>query len=59
MGRRSTKLYSQAEEAVMRSGPEVAERVGIAFFDVVEERALLSVSVVGGIFDGDMSDSDS
>lgn len=41
------------------SGPVVAERVGMAFFDVVKGKGLLSMSVVDGINDKDMSDSDS
>lgn len=41
------------------SGPVVAERVGIAFFDVVKGRGLLPISAVDGIDEKDTWDSDS
>lgn len=59
MASRNSILHSQAEDAVIISGPVVAERVGMAFFDVVKGKGLLSMSVVDGINDRDMSDSDS
>lgn len=60
MSGRSTKFHSQAEEAVIRSGPVVAESVGIAFSDLVKGTGLLSVSVIDGCIDeGSTLDPDS
>lgn len=51
-GIRNAKYHSHAEDAVTRSGPFVAERVGIALCDVVRGEVSLSVSVSVSIDDG-------
>lgn len=50
------KPLIQAEEAVTRSGPWVAERVGIALCDVFKGRGSVSVSVGGDTDDGGVLD---
>lgn len=55
----SIRFHSQADEAVIRSGPVVAESVGIALSDVVKGRGVVSGSVIDDcIDDGGMSDPD-
>lgn len=48
---------SQAEDAVTRSGPLVAERVGIALRDVVNGKSPMSVSIGEGSDDGGVLNS--